>query len=260
MTPEDTRNSVDSLLKIMQELRAPDGCPWDAEQTPESLASYILEEACELIEAIEEGAPELILDELGDLLLQVVFQAQIFSERKQFDFYDVTTGIAEKLVRRHPHVFNRDGSKTVATELDKQWDEIKRSETTHNKTCLADHLPSMLPALQRAQKLVVKATRSDRQNKLPAVDEKLLQRIIGSKNGSDCNQLDEETLGQALFHLVRLAHDANLDAEAALRKLTQKTIQEIDRKLVGFNETEQEIAVLRSGSEGFGDTRNFAEK
>ena len=242
MAPKDTRNSVESLLKIMQELRAPDGCPWDAEQTPESLAPYILEEACELIEAIEGGTPELILDELGDLLLQVVFQAQIFSEQEQFDFYDITTCIADKLVRRHPHVFNQDGSKTVTTELDKQWDEIKRTETTHNKACLADHLPSMLPALQRAQKLVVKATRSDRQKKLPAVHEKLLQEIIGLNNGSDSNQLDEEFLGQALFHLVRLAHDANLDAEAALRKLTQKTIQKIDRKPAGLNETEQEIA------------------
>ena len=162
MTHKDTRNSVDSLLKIMQELRAPDGCPWDAEQTPESLTSYILEEACELIEAIEEGAPELILDELGDLLLQVVFQAQIFSERNQFDFHDVATGITDKLVRRHPHVFNRDEADVLATQLDKQWDKIKRSEATYNKTCLADHLPSTLPSLQRAQKLVSPETPSDR--------------------------------------------------------------------------------------------------
>lgn len=230
MTHKDPCNSVVSLLKIMQKLRAPDGCPWDAEQTPESLTSYILEEACELIEAIEEGAPELILDELGDLFLQVVFQAQIFSERDQFDFYDVTNGIADKLIRRHPHVFNRDGSETPATQLDKQWDKIKRSEATYNKTCLADHLPSTLPSLQRAQKLISKAYRFDRLAELPSAHEKLLQRIIDAQDDSDNFQLDEETLGQALFHLVRLAHDANLDAETALRKLTRKTILRFDRK------------------------------
>jgi uncharacterized protein YabN with tetrapyrrole methylase and pyrophosphatase domain len=98
MTHKYTQNKVDSLLKIMQTLRAPDGCPWDAEQTPESLTSYILEEACELIDAIEHGDQKLILDELGDLLLQVVFLAQIFDERGQFDFHDVAAGIAEKLV------------------------------------------------------------------------------------------------------------------------------------------------------------------
>ena len=229
MTHKDTRNSVDSLLKIMQELRAPDGCPWDAEQTPESLAAYILEEACELIEAIEEGAPELIQDELGDLLLQVVFLAQIFSEQDQFDFYDVATGIADKLVRRHPHVFDQDESKELTAQLDKQWDKIKRSEATYNKTCLADHLPGTLPSLQRAQKLVSKASRSDRSDELPSAHEKLLQRVIGTQGDNDNFQLDEETLGQALFHLVRLAYDANLDAETALRKITRKTIQELDR-------------------------------
>lgn len=228
MTHKDTRNSVDSLLKIMQVLRSPDGCPWDAEQTPESLTSYILEEACELIDAIEEGAPELILDELGDLLLQIVFQAQIFSEREQFDFHDVTAGIADKLVRRHPHVFEQGGSEKLAAELDKQWDEIKRSESTYNKTCLADHLPSMLPALQRTQKLVARSYRSDRQAELPVVHQKLLQKINLSNDGNESWQLDEETLGQVLFHLVRLAHDANLDAETALRKMTRKTIKHLD--------------------------------
>ena len=244
MTHKDTRNSVDSLLKIMQELRAPDGCPWDAEQTPESLASYILEETCELIEAIEEGDPELIKDELGDLLLQVVFQAQIFSERDQFDFHEVATGIADKLIRRHPHVFdrdphvlNRDKSETRTTQLNKQWDKIKRSEATYKKTCLADHLPKTLPALQRAQKLVTKAHRSDHLAELPPPQEKLLKRIIDAQDDNDNFQLDEETLGQALFYLVRLAHDTDLDAETALRKLTRKTIRRIDRKTATLNKT-----------------------
>ncbi len=228
MTHKNTHNSVDTLLQIMHALRATEGCPWDAEQTPESLTPYILEEACELIDAIEGGSKELILDELGDLLLQVVFQAQIFKGRKQFDFYDVAACIVDKLVRRHPHVFERNGSKIHATELDKQWDEIKRAEATNNKTCLADHLPSRLPALQRAQKLIARTYRVDRQAELPVIHQRLLQQIYDPKDSDESWQLEEETLSQALLHLVRLAHNANLDAEATLRKITQKTIKQLD--------------------------------
>jgi len=223
MTHESVNNRLDFLLQIMQALRAPEGCPWDAAQTPESLTPYILEEACELIEAIEEGSPEHVLDELGDLLLQVVFQAQIFNERSQFDFHDVVAGISKKLVRRHPHVFERENMAGDAMELDRQWEAIKRSESTYNKVCLADHLPDKLPALQRAQKLVAKVCRTDRQSELPGADEAFLKIIQDAKDGT-AGQLDEMGLGQALFHLVKLAHLANLDAESALRKLTRKTL------------------------------------
>ncbi len=240
MTHKITHNSLNYLLETMQALRAPRGCPWDAEQTPESLAPYILEEACELIDAIEDGAPELILDELGDLLLQVVFQAQIFKERNQFNFHDVANGIANKLVRRHPHVFARphdsqeNGPTVQTTDLDKQWDEIKRSEATHNKTCLADHLPTHLPALQRAQKLISRIYRAGRQNELPEAQSKLLrgQNEPGDSTepaaSNENGQPDEETLGQALFELVKFAHDNNLDAETALRKTTRKAINHLD--------------------------------
>ncbi len=212
----------------MQALRAPNGCPWDAKQTPESLTSFILEEACELIDAIEHGSTELILDELGDLLLQVVFQAQIFSERQQFDFHDVAAGIADKLVRRHPHVFDQSGPGVHESELDKQWDEIKRSETTHNKNCLADHLPSKLPALQRAQKLIIKTYQAGRQTELPAAHHELLKQFSKSIDNRERLQLDEETLGTILFQLVTMAHDSKLDAEAALRKITQTAIKRLD--------------------------------
>ena len=230
MTHKNICNSLDSLLKIMQSLRAPDGCPWDKEQTPESLTPYILEEACELIEAIEEGKPELIMDELGDLLLQVVFLAQIFNERDKFDFRNVVAGIAEKLVRRHPHVFDRNGSKKHATDLDKQWDEIKSSEATQNKTCLADHLPRNLPALQRAQKLISKTCRAGRQTELPTADQKQLRQLINSKDKNKSWQPDEEALGLLLFNLVKSAHDNGLDAEAALRKTTRKAVKNLDQE------------------------------
>lgn len=229
MTHKSTHIVLDSLLEIMHALRAPNGCPWDAEQTPESLTPYILEEACELIDAIEGGNPELIQDELGDLLLQVVFQAQIFKERNQFDFHDVATGIADKLIRRHPHVFDRSHTKVHTSELDQQWESIKQSEATHNKSCLADHLPSKLPALQRAQKLISKACRVGRQAALPSAGQKWQLQMSDTQEVSENWQPDEESLGQALFFLARKAHDANLDAETALRKITQRTITLLDQ-------------------------------
>lgn len=230
MTHKSTLNSLDYLLETMQALRAPNGCPWDAEQTPESLAPYILEEACELIDAIEEGSTELILDELGDLLLQVVFQAQIFREREQFDFHDVARGIADKLVRRHPHVFASSGLSLHTKELDQQWDEIKRSEATHNKTCLADHLPRQLPALQRAQKLISKTHRLGRQGELPETGADALKAGTGPTDGNKDGTLDEDILGQALFDLVRTAFENGLDAETALRKATRRAIKKMDHK------------------------------
>jgi tetrapyrrole methylase family protein/MazG family protein/ATP diphosphatase len=229
MTHKNNRNSMQSLLEIMRALRAPDGCPWDAGQTPESLTPYILEEACELVDAIERGSQELVLDELGDLLYQVVFLAEIYSERHQFDFHDVAAAIADKLVRRHPHVFARDSTARNAAELDEQWDAIKRSEKNHRKTCLADHLPGKLPALQRAQKLVSRAYRTNRSAELPAAAAQPMRQVCDGRAGPD-HCLDEESLGLALFHLVRLAHAAGLDAETALRKTTRELIDSLDRE------------------------------
>jgi len=227
MTHKNPHKSIDALLKIMRDLRAPDGCPWDAEQTPESLAPYILEEACELIDAIEEGDMELILDELGDLLLQVVFQAQIFSERRQFDFYDVSACIAEKLLRRHPHVFARENYDFTETELDTQWETIKRSEATHNKSCLADHLPGKLPALQRAQKMIARMNKAGRQDELTNFRE-ISEKTQWLADQDMAVTVDEETLGLLLLQIVRISHDAGLDAESALRKTTRKLLQQLD--------------------------------
>lgn len=227
MTDKNPGKSIDRLLQIMRDLRAPDGCPWDAAQTPDSLAPYILEEACELIDAIEQGDPQQILDELGDLLLQVVFQAQIFSERRLFDFYDVSNCIAEKLLRRHPHVFARETDHAPVSELDRQWEEIKSSETTHNKSCLADHLPGKLPALQRAQKLIARAHKAERHQELPDFNE-LSEKMDVRAMLEQKIAINEESLGMLLMYLVRMSHDAGLDAETALRKTTRQLLQELD--------------------------------
>lgn len=206
MTGRDPCQTLNKLLATMRILRTPGGCPWDARQTPESLAPYILEEACEVIEAIETGAVDNILDELGDLLLQIVFQAQIFAERGEFDFAEVAAGIDAKLVRRHPHVFAQQTTAQTTEELAAQWERIKREEQPAHPLHPLGQLPANLPALQRAQKLVGRAMRLN---------------VEGESSWfpvSAREQFTEEQLGMALLALVRQAELNNLDAEQALRK------------------------------------------
>lgn len=227
MTHKYPLNNVDLLLEIMSSLRAPGGCPWDAEQSPESLTPYIIEEACELVDAIESGDNEQVCDELGDLLLQVVFIAQIFNERDQFNFDDVAKGISDKLIRRHPHVFDKTDGPVNREDLDKQWEEIKKGELLENKSCMADHLPSRLPTIQYTQKLISKAHKKNRRSELPEFKQQLLKHIEGVVQ-KNTPELNEEQIGQAIFHLIQLAYTEGIDAETALRKTTRKILQNMD--------------------------------
>lgn len=216
MPGRDPCQMLSELLATMRTLRAPGGCPWDAEQSPESLAPYILEEACESIEAIESGSPTKIADELGDLLLQIVFQAQIFTERGDFDFADVAAGINAKLVRRHPHVFVEKGGKATADDLAIQWERIKREEQSgHPQSPVhpLGQLPGNLPALQRAQKLMARAMRSglDKEHPFPHLP-------AGEK-------LTEDQLGKALLLLAKQAELSELDAEQVLRRTVRKLLE-----------------------------------
>lgn len=210
----DPCQTLRELLATMHILRSPGGCPWDAEQTPESLAPYILEEACEAIEAIESGAPARIVDELGDLLLQIVFQAEIFAERGVFDFADVAAGINVKLRRRHPHVFAGRTTAKSTEELSRQWEHIKREEQAAQPAPLhpLGHLPDHLPALQRAQKLVSRAWRAG----LPQ-QQYLPPRLHNTT-------INEEELGQALLTLVQQAEVSGLDAEQVLRRALRRIL------------------------------------
>ena len=200
----DPCQTIRELLATMHALRAPGGCPWDAGQTAESLTPYILEEACEAIEAIETGSATMIADELGDLLLQIVFQAEIFSERQLFDFADVAAGINAKLIRRHPHVFSGDHAKVSDDELARQWEQIKRTEQPVSTHPLG-RLPGSLPALQRAQKTLARANRA-------GLD---IERYLSAPPAD--TQPEEEQLGRALLALVKQAELCGLDAEQALR-------------------------------------------
>jgi MazG family protein len=222
----DPCQTIRELLATMHALRAPGGCPWDAEQTAESLTPYILEEACEAIDAIETGSAAMIADELGDLLLQIVFQAEIFSERQLFDFADVAAGINAKLIRRHPHVFSGGDDTVPRDELARQWERIKRAEqpVSSQPPHPLGQLPGSLPALQRAQKLLAKGKRAglDIERYLPAL--------------STGMPAEEEQLGRALLALVKQAELCGLDAEQALRRAVRNLGNAIASEHAEINE------------------------
>lgn len=227
MTTRKTAREFLKLINIMATLRSPDGCPWDREQTPETMKPHILEEAYELLEAIDSQDTAEICDELGDLLLQVVFIAQIFSEQKKFDMAEVAHAISSKLIRRHPHVF----ADASVAEHARRWEEIKQKERSArgkgNK--LADRIPNSLPALKKAAKVAKKIGEIENLTTLTLKlknDHSELSKLIKEPVVVK-NQL-ENTLGDILFGTVQLANLLQIDAEDLLRKKTMQVIATID--------------------------------
>jgi MazG family protein len=225
--------TIERLMKIMATLRSPEGCPWDAEQTPESLKSYIIEEAYEVLDAIDRNVPDAIRDELGDLLLQIVFQARIFEERGKFSLADVATSISNKLVRRHPHVFA--STPTGDTQmLAAQWEAIKAIENLEQgkpPRSLAD-IPRHLPALQMAHKLAGKTSpeqSATTTRSLLAEAFEMLGNLADDVHRARHNSLERQ-IGELLFTLTRLGHSLDIDAEQALRKTNDKVIADHDAK------------------------------
>ncbi len=205
------------LVRLMQRLLAPDGCPWDREQDEKSLRSYVLEEACEVIDAIDSEDATALCDELGDLALQIVFLAELARNKRQFGPDDVVRAISEKLVRRHPHVFAQT-QVTGAAEVVRNWDAIKRTEKAARP--LLDSVPRALPALQRSQRVSEKAARVGFDWPSPAgsrakIFEELTELDEAAK-GSDAERIQEE-LGDVLFAIVNFARHLGIDADAALR-------------------------------------------
>lgn len=194
-------SELDDLIAVMARLRAPGGCPWDAKQTHASLVPYVIEEAHELAEAIESGDDDHVREELGDVLLQVLFHADIARVEGRFDVQDVAATLAEKLRRRHPHVFGDtevDGVDGVIAN----WDAIKRAEKPERGSAF-DGIPVSLPALARAEKMLGRAQRAG------------LDDVGGVADASAPDT--EAALGRALLGTVRDAAAAGLDAERALR-------------------------------------------
>lgn len=216
-----TLRALARLLETMTTLRSPGGCPWDAAQTPESLKPYLLEESYEVLEAIDSDDPALICDELGDLLLQIVFHARIFEERRLFDMGDVATAITEKLIRRHPHVFNA-GDLEASPSLDAQWEQIKKEEKERRgeTVTLLGGVPRHMPALLRARKLTEKASRvgfdwPDVDGVFAKVQEEFQEFEEAFRRSDQRAMVDE--LGDMLFAIVNLGRFLNIDAEEALR-------------------------------------------
>lgn len=224
--PTDSSADFDSLVAIMARLRDPvSGCPWDREQTPQTLRKYAIEEAYEVVEAIDGGDPRKLTEELGDLLLQVVFHAQLASEAGLFTVGDVTRSIVEKLIRRHPHVFG-DLSVSGSDQVLVNWEKIKRGEPGYeDRTSILDGIPTALPALMRAlevSKRVVKVgfewpTVSE---VLDKVEEEIRELRVEIAAGETDRAGDE--LGDLLFTLVNVARHLKIDPEDALRRMTQR--------------------------------------
>ena len=222
MQPTEAANAIQRLLNIMTRLRKPNGCPWDIEQTPETLKPFILEECYETLEAIDSGQPEKVCEELGDLLLQVVFQARIFEERGDFSMVDVITGIANKLERRHPHVFG-DSECQTAADVSEQWESIKKQEkgSQHKTESILGSIPPGLPALMHAKKLTERASRAgfdwpEVEGALAKAHEEMAELEQAIKE--DDQQAIEDELGDLLFASANLGRYLKIDAEDALRK------------------------------------------
>jgi len=225
--------SINELLDIMRRLRDPDGgCPWDLEQNFDSIAPYTLEEAYEVADAIERRNMEDLRDELGDLLLQVVFHSQMAEEQGSFSFADVVESICDKMTRRHPHVFADAVIEDAHTQT-QNWEEIKASERAAKSTgtvsqSLLASVPNNLPGLLRAKKLTKKAASvgfdwPDVASVFEKVDEELLelQEAIDANNSVEIT----EEYGDLLFALANVARKLDLDPESSLRKANQKFIQ-----------------------------------
>lgn len=215
-----------SLLSLMARLRSEDGCPWDREQTRSSLRPYLIEEAYEVIQAIDEGSRDHLVEELGDLLFQVVFHSQLGAEAGEFSIEDVIDQLCAKMTRRHPHVFG-DSVVADAREALAQWERIKHDEVARNGSVgsALDGVPGSLPALLRAQRLQAKASRvgfdwTCWQEAWAKVQEEMSE-LQGALNGGDEGRVADE-LGDLLFSTVNVARLRGLDAENCLRRATEK--------------------------------------
>jgi len=233
--PSSSARAMDRLLDLMARLRAPDGCAWDREQTPATLKPQMLEECYEVMEAIDAGSPGDLAEELGDLLLHIVFQAQIARETGEFAFADVANGIADKLIRRHPHVFG-DQKVADAEGVVAQWHQLKKAEKPERESAL-DGVPRALPALIRADALQRRARHvgfdwPDVRGAIEKVREELAEvtaEIDSDVAFAHANEAKfipapktAEEIGDLLFSIVNLTRHLKLDAEELLTGANDK--------------------------------------
>jgi tetrapyrrole methylase family protein/MazG family protein len=228
---KDTQYTFEELLKIMDILRSEQGCPWDREQTHQSIKNDTIEEAYELVEAINNNDDENMREELGDLLLHIAFHIQIAKEEARFDENSVLQGIIEKMIRRHPHVFENENAEN-AEEVLRQWDEIKKIEKNHSTTTdVMRSVAKALPALTRASKIQKKAAKVgfdflDEEQIMDKLDEEIqeMKEAVQKKNIT----LIEEEIGDMLFQIVNLSRFFGLNAENTLTNATEKFINRFE--------------------------------
>jgi MazG family protein len=233
----DPGAALNEFVAIVRRLRGPGGCPWDAQQTPETLKTYVLEEAYELIEALDSRDPGKIKEELGDLLLHLVFLSDLYEERGNFSLTEVTAGIAAKMVHRHPHVFG-DAKAETQEELRRLWQEAKAQEGKPAAVPTLGQVSPALPALVRAQRLGEAAARlgfdwPDVKGALDKVEEEWQE--LRQALSQPANPAWEEELGDLLFSVVNVARFLNIDSEGALRRTMIKFIKR-------FNVVERTLA------------------
>jgi MazG family protein len=242
--PSQQGATTPRLVELMQRLLAPDGCPWDREQSHASIRKYVIEEACEVADAIDSGDDAALCEELGDLALQVVFHAELARARGAFGPDDVIGGVCEKLVRRHPHVF-ADVTAEGSDEVLRNWERIKLEEkaAAGKPRGLLGGVPRSLPSVVRAQRVGEKASRvgfdwPDGVGARAKVDEEMaeLDRALAAGD----RDAAEGELGDALFALINVARHAGIDADAALRR-------SIDKYVTRFAHVESRVGEVHGG-------------
>lgn len=215
---------IDELRQTMARLRAPDGCPWDREQTHQTLARCLIDECSELLDTIDRHDLPHMCEELGDVLIQVVFHAQLASERGDFNFDDVARGINEKLIRRHPHVFGDHSKLDTAGEVITKWEQIKATEKKHGPAQLGvfKEMPPRLPALMFAEAVMKQIEKKS----LPAAG------VVNTEAVADLRQnLTETEVGRRLFELAAACRAANIDPEMALRKECDRVMRDVESQV-----------------------------
>jgi len=236
--PDDSLEPIDRLRAIVRILRGPGGCPWDIEQTQKSLIPNILEEAYEAADAIRSGNKNNVIEELGDLLLQVVMQSEIASESDDFFLEDVAIAISDKLIRRHPHVFGDDQLNDTESVLNK-WEEIKRSEKGNQKKYILDGVTNGLPSLIKAHEIQKKVEKvgfdwPEARSVIPKIREELdeVEEAINEGGANQQNENLAEEIGDLLFAITNLTRKIGMDSESLLAAANQKFINR-------FNEVEK---------------------
>jgi tetrapyrrole methylase family protein/MazG family protein len=220
-------NNFQSLVELIAKLRGPEGCPWDRKQTTESLKPFLIEECYEVVDALDEGSPDKVKEELGDLLFQILFQARIAEEQGQFTIRDVIAVNVEKMMRRHPHVFG-DAQLSTDKEILENWEELKKKEKGYeDRKSILEGVPRRLPSLLRAHSLQERAARvgfdwSRIDEALPKLDEEMAE-FKESLKKKDAGGIEEE-LGDIFFMLVNIARFLGVNPENALRKTISKFI------------------------------------